>query len=165
MRTDRAPESPLPSAHGLHVAVIVSRFNEEITRALRAGAEDALRAAAAFHVEVFDVPGAFELPLAARAAALTRQFDAVVCLGCLIRGETPHFDYIASAVAHGITDASLATGVPMAFGVLTTDTLAQARARALPDASNKGWEAAAAAIEMVHVLRRLADRALPPLKA
>lgn len=165
MRTDLAPPSPVPSAHGMHVAVIVSRFNPEITGALRAAAEDALRAASAFHVAVHDVPGAFELPLAARAAAASGQYDAVVCLGCLIRGETPHFDYIASAVAHGLTDASLATGVPIAFGVLTTDDEAQARARALPDSTNKGWEAAVAAVEMVHVLRRLGDRATPPLKA
>jgi 6,7-dimethyl-8-ribityllumazine synthase len=132
---------------------------------LRAGAEDALRSAAAFRVDVIDVPGAFELPLAARVAAQTHQFDAIVCLGCLVRGETPHFDYISSAVAHGITEASLATGVPMSFGVLTTDTLEQARARALPDSSNKGWEAAVAAVEMVHVLRRITDRAVPPLRA
>jgi 6,7-dimethyl-8-ribityllumazine synthase len=164
MRTDQAPVTPLPSAHGMHVAILVSRFNPEITRSLRAAAEDALRAASAFRVDVHEVPGAFELPLAARALAATRQFDAVVCLGCLVRGETPHFDYIASAVAHGITRASLDTSVPMAFGVLTTDTIAQARARALPDESNKGWEAAAAAIEMVHALRRIGEQALPPLK-
>lgn len=138
MRTDQAPSIPLPSAHGMHVAVVVSRFNPEVTTSLRAAAEDALRAASAFRVDVHEVPGAFELPLAARAAAGTRQFDAIVCLGCLVRGETPHFDYIASAVAHGITRASLDTGVPMAFGVLTTETLDQARARALPDETNKG---------------------------
>jgi 6,7-dimethyl-8-ribityllumazine synthase len=164
MRTDQAPAAPLPSAHGMHVAVLVSRFNPEVTGSLRAAAEDALRAAAAFRVDVHEVPGAFELPLAARAAAATRQFDAVVCLGCLVRGETPHFDYIASAVAHGITKASLDTGVPMAFGVLTTDTIEQARARALPDETNKGWEAAAAAVEMVHVLRRIGEQAIPPIK-
>ena len=165
MRSDQAPRAPLPSAHGMHVAIVVSRFNPDITRALRAGAEDALRAAAAFRVDVHEGPGAFELPLAARAAAATRQFDAVVCLGCLVRGETPHFDYIASAVAHALAQAALDTGVPMAFGVLTTDTLEQARARALPDETNKGWEAAAAAVEMVHVLRKIGEQALPPLKA
>jgi len=108
---------------------------------------------------------AFELPLAAKAAAATRRFDAVVCLGCLVRGETPHFDYISSAVSHGLADASLQTGVPVAFGVLTVDTLAQAEARALPDRTNKGFEAAAAAVEMVHLLRRVAVAATPPLRA
>ncbi len=164
MRTDQAPSTPLPAAHGMHIAVVVSRFNPEITRSLRAGAEDALRAASTFRVDVHEVPGAFELPLAARVAATSRQFDAVVCLGCLVRGETPHFDYIASAVAHGLTRVSLDTGVPVAFGVLTTDTIEQAKARSLPDQTNKGWEAALAAVEMVHVLRRMADQTLPPLR-
>jgi 6,7-dimethyl-8-ribityllumazine synthase len=99
-------------------------------------------------VQVFSVPGAFELPQAARAAAETGRFDAIVCLGCVIRGETPHFEYISSAVAHGITAAAGETGVPMAFGVLTTDTAAQAEARSGPGPDNKGREAAAAAIEM-----------------
>lgn len=165
MRHDLAPPVPLPSAAGLAIAVVVSRFNEDVTGRLRAGAEQALREAGAETVDVFDVPGAFELPLAAKAAAATRRFDAVVCLGCLVRGETPHFDYISSAMSHGITDASLQTGVPIAFGVLTVETVAQADARALPDRTNKGFEAAAAAIEMVHLLRRLASSATPPLRA
>jgi len=158
MRTDAAPGGPLPSALGLRVALIVARFNEEITGALRAGAAEALAAAgaAAGAVETIDVPGAFELPLAARLAARTGRFDAVVCLGCVVRGETPHFEYISSAVAHGITDVALAAGIPVAFGVLTTDTIEQARVRSAPGPSNKGWEAAAAALEMVHVARRLA---------
>ena len=165
MRHDIAPPVALPSAAGLAFAVVVSRFNQDITTSLRAGAEQALADAGAARVEVVDVPGAFELPLAAKAAAATRRFDAVVCLGCLVQGETPHFDYISSAMSHGITDASLQTGVPIAFGVLTVNTLAQAQARALPDRTNKGFEAAAAAIEMVHVLRRLATEAAPPLRA
>lgn len=146
-------------------AVLVSRFNADVTGRLRAGAEQAFREAGAARVEVFEVPGAFELPLAAKVAAASRRFDAVVALGCLVRGETPHFDYISSAASHGIMDAALQTGVPVAFGVLTVDTLAQADARALPDRTNKGFEAAAAAIEMVHLVRRLAGAATPPLQA
>jgi 6,7-dimethyl-8-ribityllumazine synthase len=165
MRHDIAPSVSLPSAGGLAFAVVVSRFNEDVTRRLRAGAEQALDEAGAARVEVFDVPGAFELPLAAKAAAASRRFDAVVALGCLVRGETPHFDYISSAASHGIMDASLQTGVPIAFGLLTVDTLAQADARALPGRTNKGFEAAAAAIEMVHLMRRLAGAATPPLRA
>jgi 6,7-dimethyl-8-ribityllumazine synthase len=106
---------------------------------------------------VFDVPGAYELPQAARAAAETGTFDAIVCLGCVIRGETPHFDYISSAVAHGITAAAGDTGVPMAFGVLTTNTVEQALERAGANDENKGREAAAAAIEMAGLYRRLAS--------
>jgi 6,7-dimethyl-8-ribityllumazine synthase len=106
-------------------------------------------------VEVVSVPGAFELPQAARSLAETGRFDAVVCLGCVIRGETPHFEYISTSVAHGIQDASGGTGVPMAFGVLTTDTWAQAEERAGAGRDNKGFEAAAAAIEMAQLFRRL----------
>jgi 6,7-dimethyl-8-ribityllumazine synthase len=158
MRTDAAPRGPLPSASGLRLARVVARFNEEIPGALRTGAVEALHAAgaAAEAIETIEVPGAFELPLAARLAARTGRFDAIVCLGCVVRGETPHFEYISSAVAHGISDVALAAGIPVAFGVLTTDTIEQARARSAPGPSNKGWEAAAAAIEMVHVARRLA---------
>jgi 6,7-dimethyl-8-ribityllumazine synthase len=165
MRHDTAPDVPLPSAKGLAFAVVVSRFNEAITRKLRDGARQAFGEAGAALVEVVDVPGAFELPLAARVAAETRRFDAVVCLGCLVRGETPHFDYISSSVSHALQQATLATGVPMAFGVLTVNSIDQAEARALPDRTNKGFEAAAAAIEMVHVLRRLSTAAVPPLRA
>ena len=99
-------------------------------------------------VEVFDVPGAFEIPLAAKKAAGTGQFAAVICLGCLIRGATAHFEYIASACAHGIADAASATGVPMTFGVLTTNSVEEALERAGEGPSNKGWEAAIAAVEM-----------------
>ena len=106
---------------------------------------------------MFDVPGAFEIPQAARAVAETGRFDAVICLGCVIRGETPHFEYIASAVAHGITTAAGETGVPMAFGVLTTNTLEQAMARAGDTPDNKGREAAAAVIEMAGLYRALAN--------
>jgi 6,7-dimethyl-8-ribityllumazine synthase len=151
--------APLGDASPFRFAVIVSRFNEEITGSLRDAAVGALAeaGAASASVQVFDVPGAYELPQAARAAAETGGFDAVVCLGCVIRGETPHFDYISSAVAHGITAAAGDTGVPMAFGVLTTNTLEQARARAGADADNKGREAAAAAIEMAALYKRFSS--------
>ena len=159
MRLDAA--AALVDASGLRFAVIVARFNEAITGALRAGALEALAAARAATVDTFEVPGAFELPLAARVAAAGARYDAVVCLGCVIRGETPHFEYISSAVAHAIAEVALVTGCPVAFGVLTTDTLAQAEARAAAGPGNKGYEAAAAAIEMARLLRRLAAPAPP----
>ena len=151
--------APLGDASPFRFALIVSRFNEAITGSLRDAAVRALTDAGAGvdRVQVFDVPGAFEIPQAARAAAETGAFDAIVCLGCVIRGETPHFEYISSAVAHGITAAAAETGVPMAFGVLTTNSLDQARARAGDDDDNKGREAAAAAIEMAALYRRLAS--------
>jgi 6,7-dimethyl-8-ribityllumazine synthase len=149
--------APLPAAGGYRFALVVARFNEGITRALGAGARAALVEAGAAQgdLEELEVPGAFELPQAARRAAETGRFDAVICLGCVIRGETPHFEYISSAVTHGIMEAAGATGVPIAFGVLTTDTQAQAEARARPGRDNKGREAAAAAIEMAALFRRL----------
>jgi 6,7-dimethyl-8-ribityllumazine synthase len=110
---------------------------------------------AANEVTVLRVPGAFEIPLAAQRAAESGGFDAIVCLGCVIRGETPHFDYICSAVAHGLTSAAAATGVPMAFGVLTTNSVEEALARAGEGASNKGYEAAVAAVEMAQVVGQL----------
>jgi 6,7-dimethyl-8-ribityllumazine synthase len=147
----------LPDARDLRVAIVVSRFNPSITHALRDGATSALTTAgaAAEAVEIFDVPGAFEIPFAAQVLASTGRYDAIVCLGCLIRGATPHFEYIASAVSHGITAAAAETGIPMAFGVLTVNTDAEAIERALPDRTNKGWEAAVAALEMAHFTRRV----------
>lgn len=156
-RAPATPQAPLPGAAGYRFALIVSRFNPAITDALRTGARAALAEAGAApdDIEDFGVPGAFELPQAARSAAETGRFDAVICLGCVIRGATPHFEYISSAVAHGIMDAAGATGVPIAFGVLTTDSQAQAEERAGSGRDNKGWEAAAAAIEMAVLYRRL----------
>ena len=162
MRGQDQPAAPLADATSFRFAVIVSRFNEAITHSLRDAATAALQEAGAAQVQVFDVPGAFEIPQAARAAAESGRFDALVCLGCIIRGETPHFEYIASAVAHGITDAAGDTGVPMAFGVLTTDTVEQATARSGPGADNKGREAAAAAIEMARLYRALAGQSNRP---
>ena len=157
MRSSTGPRAPLPPGAGVRIALIVSRFNSGITESLRDAARAALLEAgvAEADVEEFAVPGAFELPQAARCAAETGRFDALVCLGCVIRGETPHFEYVASAAAHGLTAAAAQTGVPMAFGVLTTDTEAQARARAGNDPGNKGREAVAAALEMVALFRRL----------
>jgi 6,7-dimethyl-8-ribityllumazine synthase len=162
VRGQDQPPAPLADATGLRFAVVVSRFNESVTDSLRDAATAALNEAGAAGVQVLAVPGAFEIPQAARAAAESGRFDAIVCLGCVIRGETPHFDYIASAVAHGITDAAGDTGVPMAFGVLTTDTVEQATARSGPGPDNKGREAAAAAIEMAVLLRALSGAANRP---
>jgi len=144
-------------ASGLRIAIVVSRFNDFVTDRLLSGAKDALAAAGAAPdaIDTVSVPGAYEVPQAARAAASTGAYDAVVCLGCLIRGETPHFEYIAEAVAHGIMSASAATGVPMSFGVLTTNSAEQALERAVPGSANKGWEAATAAVEMATLHRAL----------
>ena len=138
-------------------AIIVSRFNSEITSGLLAGAREALGEAGvpADHVEVFHVPGAFEIPLAAARAAESGRFAAVICLGCVIKGETMHFEYIAGAAADGIMRAGLDTGIPVAFGVLTALSDEQAQARSAPGPSNKGREAALAALEMAALLPRL----------
>lgn len=148
-------------ATGLRVGLVVSVYHRVITGALRDGAVAALREAGASDagpgggaVTVIEVPGAFEIPLAARRAAESGAFDAVVCLGCIIRGETPHFEYLASAVAHAIATASQATGVPITFGVLTTNTAEEAAARAT-GSSNKGREAALAAVQLANVVSRL----------
>ena len=145
------------SARGFRFAIVVSKFNDFVTERLEAGAVRALTANGAEPDEmtVVRVPGAFEIPAAARHAALSGRFDAIVCLGCLIRGETAHFEYIASAVAHGITEAAAATLIPMTFGVLTTNSAEEAIERAGDGPSNKGWEAATAAIDMVGVVAQL----------
>jgi 6,7-dimethyl-8-ribityllumazine synthase len=141
----------------LRIAIVQSKYHDFVTDRLHTGAMAALAAAGVRtnDVTVFKVPGAFEIPFAARRAAETRRFDAVICLGCLIRGETPHFEFIASAVAHGLTDAAGATGVPMSFGVLTTTSVEEALQRAGEGSSNKGWEAAAAALEMAELAAKL----------
>ena len=144
-------------AAGCRFAVVVSRFNEEITGGLLEGALDTLEQAevSSDDITVVRVPGAFEIPLAAMRLAETGQFDAVVTIGCLIKGDTMHFEYIASACSQGIVQASTATGVPIAFGVLTTLTEEQAMARSEPGPDNKGREAALAAIEMATLWRQL----------
>ena len=143
----------------MRVAIVVSRFNDFVTERLLDGARAALIDAgvAAADMEVLHVPGAFEVPMAAQRIAETGKVDAVVCLGCLIRGATPHFEYIAAACAHGITAAAASTGVPMSFGVLTTNSVEEALERAAPGPANKGREAADAAIEMARLFARLPD--------
>jgi 6,7-dimethyl-8-ribityllumazine synthase len=148
-------------ATGFRFAVVVSKYNDFVTDRLQTGAMAALAAGGVDpdQVTVVRVPGAFELPLVAQHAAESGRFDAVVCLGCLIRGETPHFEYIASAVAHGLTAAASATGIPITFGVLTTNSAEEALARAADGPANKGYEAALAAIEMAEVVAGLARQA------
>ena len=152
------------SAKGFRFALVVSKFNDFVTDRLQAGAIAALTAAGAAPdaITVVRVPGAFEIPLAAQHAARSGAFDAVVCLGCLVRGETAHFEYIASAMSHGITTAAAATGIPMTFGVLTTNSVEEAIERAGEGPSNKGWEAAVAAAEMVAVVAQLVHTVPPP---
>jgi 6,7-dimethyl-8-ribityllumazine synthase len=145
------------SAAGFRFAIVVSRFNSFITDPLLAGALDALaqRGADVKQVEVVRVPGAWEIPLTVRAIAARKRHDAIICLGAVIKGDTPHFDYVAGEAARGIADASAATGIPMAFGVLTTDTVEQAVDRAGGRSGNKGFDAAMTAIEMANVMARL----------
>ena len=143
----------------MRVAIVVSRFNDFVTGRLLDGARAALADAgvAASDVLVLHVPGAFEIPMAAQRVAEQGKVNAVVCLGCLIRGATPHFEYIASACAHGITAAAASTGVPMSFGVLTTNSAEEALERAAPGPSNKGREAAEAALEMARLFAQIGD--------
>ena len=139
---------------GLKIAIVAARFNAEITERLIAGAQEALRGLA--EVSLFQVPGAFEIPLAAKQAALSKRFDAIVAIGCVIRGETAHFEYISHVASTGIAQVSLETGVPVTFGVLTVDTDEQAMARSVPGGDNRGYHAAQAAVEMVRILKKLA---------
>jgi len=131
-------------------AIVVSRFNEFISGHLLGGALDCLKRheAGEENIELIWVPGAFEIPLAAQKAALSKRYDAVICLGAVIRGATPHFDYVAAEVSKGVAAVGLETGIPVIFGVITSDTLEQAIERAGSKAGNKGWQAAASAIEM-----------------
>ena len=142
---------------GLRVALVVSRFNEPVTTRLLAGARSALERHGVREedVDVAWVPGAFELPLAARRLAESRRYDAVACLGAIIRGETPHSDYIAAETARGIGQVAQDTGVPIVFGVLTPNTLEQALERAGGKMGDKGYDAAVSAIEMATLMQRL----------
>jgi 6,7-dimethyl-8-ribityllumazine synthase len=148
------------SAAGFRFALVVSRYHDFVTDRLLDGALAALAAAgaAADAATVIRVPGAFEIPLTAQLAAESGEYDAVVCLGCLVRGETLHFEVIASAVAHALMTAGGATGVPMAFGVLTTNSIEEAIERAGEGPANKGWEAATAAVEMAAVTAQLSRK-------
>ncbi len=145
------------TASGMRIAIVAARFNETITRALLDGTLDCLRRHGLDDagVDVAWVPGAFEIPVTAKRLAASGEVDAVICLGAVIRGDTPHFDYVAGEAASGVTRAALDTGVPVIFGVLTTDTVEQATSRAGGKLGNKGFEAAMTAIEMVDLLRRL----------
>ena len=144
-------------AKGMKFGIAASRFNDFICGRLIDGAMDALIRAGAEEkdVQIFKVPGAFELPLMAQKLAKTNRFDAIICLGAVIRGATPHFEYISAEVSKGIANVGLDTGIPVAFGVLTTDTIEQAIERAGTKAGNKGWDAAMTAIEMVDVLKKV----------
>ena len=150
-------------ASGLRFAIVVGRFNEFITSRLLAGARDALLRHNAAEKDLLEiwVPGSWELPLAAKALARSGRYDAVICLGCVIRGDTPHHQYIANEATKGLAQVSLETGVPIGFGVLTTDTVEQAVERAGAKAGNKGADAALSAVEMVNLLREIAPKPKP----
>ncbi len=145
------------NAEGKRFALVASRYNEVITNRLIQGAEDCLlrHGACAEDIEVFRTPGSFEIPLVARKVAAGGKFHAVVCLGAIIRGETPHFDFVASEAARGVARAAVDTGVPVIFGIVTTDTVEQAIDRAGGRAGNRGAEAALGAIEMANLLEKL----------
>ncbi len=146
-----------PSGHGRRFAVVASRFNETVTQKLVDGALDALvrHGAAADDVDVVWVPGAWELPAAVRRLLASERYDALVAVGAVIRGDTPHFDYVAGEASRGLADAGAAFETPVGFGVLTCDTMAQAEARAGGEHGNKGWDAALAALEMADLFDRL----------
>lgn len=144
-------------AEGLSFGIVVGRFNEFITNKLLSAALDALKRHGALDsdVEIAWVPGAFELPLVAQKMAQSKKYDAVITLGAVIRGATPHFDYVCAEVSKGVAKVGLDTGVPTIFGVLTTDSIEQAIERAGTKAGNKGWDAASTAIEMANLLKTM----------
>jgi len=144
-------------ARGLRFAIVVSQFNSFITDRLLGGAVDALNGtgAAGEQIEIFSVPGSFEIPLTAKKLAASGRFDSIICIGCVLRGETTHYDYVCSETARGIQLAQLDTGVPMVYCVLTCETLEQAIERAGLKGGNKGYEAGLAAVEMAGLLRKL----------
>jgi len=145
------------SAKGKNFAIVVARFNEVISKSLLSGALDCIlrHEGDEKNVTVAFVPGSFEIPIAAKKMAASKKYDAVICLGAVIRGATPHFDFIAAEVSKGIASIGLETGVPVIFGVITSDTIEQALERAGTKAGNKGWDAALAAIEMADLLGKL----------
>ena len=142
-------------AKGVRFSIVVSRFNDFINAKLLDGAQDALlrHGADDDNISVVRVPGAFEIPLAAKKLADSGNFDAIICLGAVIRGATPHFEYISAEVTKGIAKVTLDSGIPISFGILTTDNIEQAIERAGTKSGNKGWDAALAAIEMVNLLK------------
>ncbi len=144
-------------ADGLRFAIVASRWNDLIVSRLVGGAQDALLrlGAAAEQITLVRVPGSFEIPLAAKKLATSGRYDGIICVGAVIRGETPHFDYIAAEVTKGIASATMSTGVPIAYGIITADTVEQAINRAGVKAGNKGFEAAMSAVEMANLLKEL----------
>ncbi|MEH7010492.1 6,7-dimethyl-8-ribityllumazine synthase [Neobacillus niacini] len=142
---------------GLKIGIVVGRFNEFITSKLLSGAEDALKrhGVSESDVDIAWVPGAFEIPLIAQKMANSKKYDAVITLGTVIRGSTPHFDYVCNEVAKGVSKINLDSGIPVIFGVLTTDSIEQAIERAGTKAGNKGWDVAAGAIEMANLIRSM----------
>jgi len=144
-------------ASGLRIGIVISRFNEFISTKLLGGAMDALvrHGASDKDVEVAWVPGAFEIPLVAKKMADSGRYDCVICLGCIIRGATPHFDYVAAESSKGIAQVAMKSDCPVAFGILTTETIEQAIERAGTKAGNKGWDAALAAVEMANLLKTI----------
>jgi len=144
-------------AKGLKFGIVISRFNDFITGKLLDGAMDALsrHGAREDDIDIVKVPGSFEIPMVAKKMALKGAYNAIICLGTIIRGATPHFEYIAAEVSKGIASASMETGVPVAFGIITSDTIEQAVERAGTKSGNKGWDAAITAIEMAQLLKKL----------
>jgi 6,7-dimethyl-8-ribityllumazine synthase len=147
------------NGHGLKIALVVARFNSIVTSYLLGGAQEALRrhGVADDDVEIAHVPGSFEIPLTAKRLAQTGRYDAVICIGAVIRGETDHYDHVAGSVTSGIARVNLDTGVPTIFGVLTTDTVEQALNRSGLKAGNNGYEAAVSAIEMATLLKKIPE--------
>jgi len=145
---------------GLKIGVVVARFNEFITGKLLSGAKDALlrHGVVEENIDVAWVPGSFEIPLVAQKLAQSKKYDAVICLGTVIRGATPHFEYIAAEVSKGIAKIGLDTGIPVIFGVITADTLEQAIERAGTKSGNKGFDAAVSAIEMANLMKKIPDK-------
>jgi 6,7-dimethyl-8-ribityllumazine synthase len=146
------------SGKGLKIGIVAARFNDFITSRLLDGALDGLQrhGVAEGDIEIVKVPGAYEIPLAAKMLAQTKKYNAVICLGAVIRGATPHFEYVSAEVSKGVASVSMESGLPVIFGVLTTDTIEQAIERAGTKSGNKGWDAALAAIEMANVMRQMA---------
>ncbi len=145
------------TAKGLKFAIVASRFNDFITARLLDGAMDGLmrHGASESDIDIVKVPGSFEIPLAAKMLAQSKKHNAIICLGAVIRGATPHFEYVSAEVSKGVAAVSMETGLPVIFGVLTTDTIEQAIERAGTKSGNKGWDAALSAIEMANLMRQI----------
>jgi 6,7-dimethyl-8-ribityllumazine synthase len=150
-------EGKIVAEENIRIGIVIARFNSFITQHLLEGAEDGLlrHGVAADNIDVAYVPGAFEIPLAANKMAKSGDYDAVICLGAVIRGQTPHFDYVCAEASKGIAQTSLQAGIPVMFGVLTTDTIQQAVERAGSKAGNKGFECAEGAIEMINLMNQI----------